>query len=183
MGMKINETLFKDVFVIDLEPVIDSRGLFVRSFCKNELLECGLQKEIVQINQSTTKKSGSFRGFHYQKSPFRETKIVRCISGKVLDIIIDLRAGSETFLKSFEVELSSDNFKMIYIPEGFAHGFQTLSSDCSLLYLHTEFYNPQSEAGLNYTDPRLKIKLPLEVTQISDRDKNFKYLKSDFNGL
>ncbi len=181
--MKICETGFQGVFEIILEPIKDDRGLFVRSFCKNELSVCGLNREIVQINHSISNRKGTFRGLHYQKNPYSEIKIVRCLSGTVFDVIIDLRRNSETFLEVFSIELSAEKFNMLYIPKGFAHGFQTLTDDCQLLYLHSEFYNPESEAGLNYLDPILDLKLPVNVTEISERDRNFSFLSSDFKGI
>ncbi len=181
--MKFQKTPLKDACVIELSPIFDDRGLFVRSFCKEELSACGLKKEIVQINQSITQKKGTFRGFHYQLNPYSETKIVRCISGSVFDIIIDIRQGSPTFMQSYGIELSEKNFKMIYIPEGFAHGFQTLTDNCILMYLHTEYYTASNEAGLNYKDSLLNIQLPLPLNQISDKDNNYKFLNSNFKGL
>ncbi len=181
--MQIQPTSINGVFEIILDPIADNRGLFMRSFCKEELVQCGLQKEIVQINQSNTNEQGVFRGFHFQNSPYQETKIVRCLQGAVCDIIIDIRQNSETFLRSLKMTLTSENNRMIFIPEGIAHGFQTLTSNCQLLYLHTQYYNPSSEDGLNYLDPMLKIELPMDVSFISDRDKNFKFLTSNFKGI
>lgn len=181
--MKFQQTPLKDAYIIELSPYLDERGMFVRSFCSRELSACGLNKDVVQINQSVTKKKGTFRGFHYQIKPYGEVKMVRCLAGSVLDIIIDIRKGSPTFLQSFSVELTEYNFKMIYIPEGFAHGFQTLSDDCQLLYLHTEFYTPSSEAGIVYNDPLLNVQQPLPITHISEKDNNYEFLNPDFKGL
>lgn len=181
--MKFSPTKLEGAFVIELNPYMDSRGLFVRNFCKDELHEIGFQSNIVQINHSITKKEGSFRGFHSQKKPFSEIKIIRCLKGSVHDIIIDLRKDSSTFLQSFSLNLTADNYKMIYIPEGFAHGFQTLRDNCELLYMHSEFYNPESESGLNIHDPKLEIKLPLTISEISDRDTNHPFITNDFKGI
>lgn len=181
--MKFSPTTLEGAYIIELEPYSDNRGFFVRSFCKEELKTIGFQSDIVQINQSVTNKKGAFRGFHFQKKPFSEIKIVRCLKGSVYDIIIDIRDNSPTFLQYFSVILTEDNYKMIYIPEGFAHGFQTLSNDCELLYLHSEFYTPESESGLNIHDPKLNIKLPLTISEISDRDNNHSYITNKFKGI
>ena len=130
-------------YVIELQPFQDERGWFARFFCKNEFQKIGHKKEWVQINHSFTYKKGTIRGMHFQLTPFREIKMVRCIAGAVYDVIIDLRKGSSTFLQWFGAELSAANKKMMYIPEGFAHGFQCLSDNCELIYHHTEFYKPE----------------------------------------
>lgn len=181
--MKFIPTSLKGAFIIELEPFSDSRGSFIRSFCKDELKAVGFHSHIVQVNQSITKKEGAFRGFHYQRKPYTEIKIIRCLKGLVYDMIIDIRENSPTFLQCFSVELSAENFKMIYIPEGFAHGFQSLSNDSELLYLHSEYYKPETELGLNIEDPRLGLKLPLPITEISDRDKNHPYITKNFKGI
>lgn len=181
--MKFTPTTLEGAYIIDLEPFLDKRGVFVRTFCKEELKAIGFHSEIKQINQSITKKEGAFRGFHFQKQAFSEIKMVRCLKGSVLDIIIDIRKESPTFLQHFALNLSSENFKMIYIPKGFAHGFQTLSDDCELLYMHSEFYTPQSESGLNIHDPKLNIKLPLSITEISERDTNHPFITNNFKGI
>ncbi len=155
----------------------------MRSFCKNELHDINNENEIVQINHSFTKLKGSVRGMHYQLPPHSEVKIVRCLKGSVLDVIVDLRKGSPTFLKHHGELLSQDNIKMMYIPEGFAHGFQTLEEDCELLYLHSEFYTPSSESAIRYDDPLVGIEWPLPVSDISERDKNHALLSNDFSGI
>ena len=162
---------------------MDDRGLFARVFCQNELLNILHGKNIVQINHSLTKQKGAFRGMHSQYPPKAEIKIVKCLRGSVFDVIIDLRKGSPTFLKWHEEILSSENMKMMYIPEGFAHGFQTLEENCELLYLHTEFYSPKHEGGVRYNDPKVGIKWPLEVRDISERDKKHPLLAEDFQGI
>lgn len=181
--MKFKETPIKNLYTIELQPNIDDRGFFVRSFCKKELAEIGLNKEIVQVNHSATLQKGSFRGFHFQYPPYAETKIIRCIKGRVLDFAIDIRKNSPTFLQHFSIELSEENFRALYLPEGFAHGFQVLSENSEMLYFHTEFYNKNGEGALNYSDPKLKIELPLEITEISDRDKNHKFISNTFKGI
>jgi dTDP-4-dehydrorhamnose 3,5-epimerase len=170
-------------YVIDLEPLSDSRGWFARTYCKNEFRQIGHTKEWVQMNHSFTAKAGGLRGMHYQLPPFTEIKMVRCIAGAVYDVIIDLRKGSETFLQWSGTELSAKNKKMLYIPEGFAHGFQTLTQDCELIYHHTELYTPGAEAGILYNDPKVAIKWPLAPIEISERDKQHPLLTDDFTGI
>jgi dTDP-4-dehydrorhamnose 3,5-epimerase len=149
----------------------DNRGWFTRFYSKDLFKSIGLSKEWLQMNHSYTRTKGAIRGMHFQYPPFSEGKMVRCISGAVYDVMVDLRSGSPTFLKWVGVELSPSNQNAVFIPEGFAHGFQTLTEDCELIYLHTAIYNPASEGGLKYDDPYLNIDWPLPVTEISDRDK------------
>ena len=170
-------------YVIDLEPFSDERGWFARYYCKDDFAGIGHHKEWVQMNQSVTYKKGSLRGMHFQYPPFREIKMVRCIIGSVYDVIIDIREGSPTFLQWFGVELSASNNKMLYIPEGFAHGFQTLGDNATLNYHHTELYTPGAEGGLRYDDPALSITWPLAVTIISERDKSHLLVDKNFKGI
>lgn len=170
-------------YEITLTPFGDSRGWFARTYCKNEFTAIGHTKEWVQLNHSFTSLKGTIRGMHYQLPPFKEIKMVRCIAGAVFDVIIDLREGSPTFLQWFGTELSAANKKMLYIPEGFAHGFQTLADDCELIYHHSEFYTPGYEAGIRYDDGLIDISWPLPVTEMSDRDKNFSFITPDFKGI
>lgn len=181
--MKFTPTALKGVFMVDLQPIGDSRGWFSRTFCKNEFEQIGHTKEWVQLNHSFTSKKGTVRGMHYQLPPFSEIKMVRCIAGAVLDVVIDIRKDSETFLQWISAELSAANKKMIYIPEGFAHGFQTLTEDCELLYHHSSYYTPGSEGGIRYNDPLVNIAWPLPVTEISDRDKAHPLLTDNFKGI
>lgn len=181
--MKFYPASLKGVYIIDLEPVADSRGWFARTFCKNEFAVIGHTKEWVQLNHSFTSKKGSIRGMHYQLPPFREIKMVRCIAGSVWDVVIDIRKDSETFLQWTYVELSAQNKKMIYIPEGFAHGFQALTDNCELIYHHSSFYTPGSEGGIRYDDPAIAIKWPLVLTDISERDLSHPLLNESFKGI
>jgi dTDP-4-dehydrorhamnose 3,5-epimerase len=174
--MIFNETQIKDLFIIEIDPHFDDRGYFERLICRKEMLALGLSKEIVQVNHSFSKKRGTLRGLHYQVPPFTETRIIKCIRGSVFDVAVDLRKESPTFLNWFGLELTQENNSMLFIPEGFAHGFQTLKSNTELLYFHTGYYNPKAEAALNYSDPLFRIKFPLKVTEISDRDKNHSYI-------
>lgn len=181
--MKFSKTKLNGLFVIKLEPFQDERGKFFRVFCENELTDIGHNKRIVQINQSLTKKKGAIRGMHFQYPPKAEIKIVRCLKGSVFDVAIDLRRTSPTFLKWHSEILSEENMIILYIPEGFAHGFQTLENDSELLYLHTEIYSPNHEGGINYNDPKINIKWPLEITDISEQDKSFKLIGENFQGI
>ena len=169
--------------MIDLEPFNDERGWFARFYCKDEFEQIGHDKEWVQLNHSVTYEKGALRGMHFQKAPYKEIKMVRCIAGAVYDVIIDLRKDSETFLKWFGTELSAENKKMLYIPEGFAHGFQCLSFDCQLIYFHSEFYKPGVEGGIRYNDSLVGIEWPLDVTTISERDQSHPYLDENFKGI
>jgi dTDP-4-dehydrorhamnose 3,5-epimerase len=181
--MIFTETSLKGSYVIDLEPFTDGRGWFARTFSKDEFQKIGHYKEWLQLNHSYTKEPGSLRGMHYQLPPFSEIKLVRCIAGKVYDVIVDIRKNSPTFLQWFGVEISSENKKMIYIPEGFAHGFETLTDDCELIYHHTAAYTPELEGGLKYDDKILGIQWPIPVRAMSQRDKTHSYLDKDFKGI
>lgn len=181
--MKITPLSLKDSYLIVSDPFEDNRGQFARIFCKKEIAATGLNKDIVQVNYSLTVQKGALRGMHFQYSPMAEIKMVKCLSGAVFDVIIDLRDDSPTFLKWHGEILSEDNMKMIYIPEGFAHGFQTMEENCKLLYFHTEFYNPELEGSVRYNDPLINISWPLDVTDISSKDKNHPLLSDDFSGI
>lgn len=170
--MKFIETPLNGAYVIELEPFSDERGLFARTFCKRDFEKIGFDKEFVQFNFSLTLMKGTIRGLHYQLPPFSETKLIRCVRGKVYDVLVDLRENSSTYLKWFAVELSEENMKMALIPEGFAHGFQTLEDNSQLIYHHTAFYTPGYESGLRYNDPQIGIKWPLDVSVISEKDLN-----------
>ncbi|MBS1647451.1 MAG: dTDP-4-dehydrorhamnose 3,5-epimerase [Bacteroidetes bacterium] len=181
--MIFSETPLKGSYVIALQPRTDERGFFMRTFCKNEFAAIHHTQEWVQSNHSYTKHKGSVRGMHYQTPPFSETKLVRCIAGSVLDVIVDIRKNSPTFLQHFSVELSAENKKAIYIPQGFAHGFQTLSNEVEMLYHHTQFYTPQHEAALLYNDPMLGIVWPLQAQHLSEKDTQHPLLTPTFVGI
>ena len=181
--MIFSETKLKACYLISPELHNDSRGWFARTFCKEEFLKIGHKKEWVQLNHSATFKKGSVRGMHYQLPPFSEIKMVRCIAGSIFDVVIDLRKDSPTFLQWFGEELSAENKKMIYIPEGFAHGFQTLSDSCELIYHHTAFYKPDSEGGIRFNDKKININWPLNVSEISERDRQHPLLDNTFRGI
>ncbi len=181
--MRIVNTPIKELFILELEPFKDDRGRFVRLFCRDELKAAGLKKEVVQVNSSLTRKKGVVRGMHFQYPPKAEIKMIRCVKGKVFDVAIDLRQNSPTFLHWYGETLSEDNLKMMCIPEGFAHGFQTLEADSELLYMHTEFYTPESQGALHYNEPKVGINWPLQVTSVSERDQNHVFLTDTFKGI
>lgn len=169
--------------VIHRKPIEDSRGFFCRFFCAEELHHAGLHKAIVQINHTRTRKGGAVRGLHFQYPPHGEIKIVSCLKGKIFDVAVDLRQGSPTFLHWHAEILSDENFNSLLISEGLAHGFQTLSDDCELMYLHSESFHPESKGALNIVDPRLAIQWPLEITEISDRDRLHPFIEANFQGI
>lgn len=181
--MKLIETPIQGVMVAETFSVSDNRGVFSRLFCEKELQPALANRHIVQINHSRTSRVGAIRGIHFQYAPHAEMKMVRCIKGKVWDVAVDLRQNSPTFLRWVAVELSSDNAKMMIIPEGCAHGFQVLEEESELLYLHTAAYTPSAEAGLRYDDPRLTIEWPVEVADISERDRVHPLLNDDYCGV
>jgi dTDP-4-dehydrorhamnose 3,5-epimerase len=181
--MIFHSTPMQGSYTIDLQPFQDDRGWFARFYCRNEFAAIGHFKEWVQLNHSVTYKKGSIRGMHFQLAPYREIKMVRCIAGAVFDVIIDLRQSSETFLKWYGTELSATNRRMLYIPEGFAHGFQCLSDNCELLYHHSEYYTPGAEGGIRYDDPAIGIQWPLAATELSQRDLSHPNLDPNFKGV
>ena len=170
-------------FLIDLEKREDSRGFFSRYFCEKEYSAHGLETRWVQMNTSLTRQPGSLRGLHFQRPPKAEAKVVRCLSGAIWDVLVDLRMGSPSFGKWLGFELNDENRTMLYIPKGFAHGFQTLTDDCEMLYFHTATYQAGAEGGLNALDFRLAIKWPLGVTILSDRDRSHPMLTNEFEGF
>jgi dTDP-4-dehydrorhamnose 3,5-epimerase len=171
--MIFTETKLSSAYVIEIEKIEDERGFFARTFDKNEFSKIGLDSEFVQSSISINNKRGTIRGMHYQNKPYEESKIVRCTKGSIFDVIIDLRPNSKTFKEWFSVELSEENHKMLYVPKGFAHGFQTLKDDTEVYYKITEVYDKKSSKGILFTDPTFQINWPLVVTIISERDKNF----------
>jgi dTDP-4-dehydrorhamnose 3,5-epimerase len=165
------ETRLQGAFVIDIERRPDERGFFARAFCQNEFAEHGLNTTIAQSNVAFNLKRGTLRGMHFQVPPAAETKFVRCTRGAILDIIVDLRPESPTYLEHVAVELSADNARGLYVPERFAHGYQVLEDDTETSYQVGEFYTPGVEGGLMYDDPRLGLEWPLPVTVISEKDQ------------
>ena len=169
--------------LIKRKQFADARGFLSRLFCSDELAASGWQKPISQINHSLTSQCGTIRGLHYQNPPHTEMKLVTCIRGKVWDVAVDLRSNSESFLKWHAEILSAENGYAMLIPEGFAHGFQSLDNDVELIYLHSEVYAPKSESALRFDDQVLNIKWPLTVTDISERDLTHSLITSKFNGI
>lgn len=181
--MIFEETILQGSYIISPKILEDNRGWFTRFFCKEEFVKIGHSKEWVQMNHSFTSKKGSIRGMHFQKPPFEEIKMVRCIAGAVYDVIVDIRENSSTFLQHIGQELSASNKKMLYIPQGFAHGFQTLTDDAELIYHHTAYYTPEAEDGLNFQDPLLNIQWRLPYTEVSEKDTNHKFITNHFKGI
>ncbi|MBS1651117.1 MAG: dTDP-4-dehydrorhamnose 3,5-epimerase [Bacteroidetes bacterium] len=181
--MKFTETILKGSYIVELTPLSDNRGEFARTFCKNEFEQIGFNDNWVQTNQSWNLKKGTLRGMHYQKPPFGEIKLVRCIRGAVQDVIIDLRKNSPTFLKYFSIELSEYNNLSLYIPQGFAHGFLTLEDATQLVYMHSQFFTPNADAGINFADPIINIQWKNTIKIISDKDKQLPLLTNQFNGI
>jgi dTDP-4-dehydrorhamnose 3,5-epimerase len=181
--MKICPTLLHDLSILEPEPFADERGRFTRLFCRQELRKLLESRSIVQINHSLTVRKGAIRGLHFQSPPKAEKKFVRCLRGSVFDVAVDLRCGSPTFLKWHGERLSEENLKTMYVPEGFAHGFQTLEENTELMYLHTEYYSQEHEGGVRYDEPMISIAWPLEITEISDRDRSHALLGDDFKGI
>ena len=181
--MKFKTTSLKDLYTIKLEPFTDNRGSFTRLFCKNDLKDIGYNEEIVNLNNSFTLKKGSIRGLHFQYPPKTETKIVKCIKGEIFDVAVDIRRDSPTFLKWHGEFLSDDNLMMMYIPKGFAHGYQTIEDNTEVIYLVTESYSPENEGGLRFNDPLINISWPVEPTDMSDKDKHQKLIDKNFKGI
>ena len=179
----IHDTAISGLKVVERRYLKDSRGFFSRLFCSKELAEVGWHRPIVQINHSFTHKKGAIRGLHFQYPPFAEMKFVTCLKGAIWDLVVDLRSNSTTFLQWHAEVLSSSNCRSLLIPEGFAHGFQTLTDDCELIYQHSTEYSPTAEAGLNFGDPMLSIDWPLAIAEISVRDKQHQMLDRHFSGL
>ena len=169
--------------ILQRNPLGDNRGHLERLFCTEELQAILSCKQIMQINHTVTKKKSTVRGMHFQHPAHAETKFVMCLQGEVFDVAVDLRHNSPTFLQWHGELLNADNHKTLVIPEGFAHGFQTLTDDCELIYLHTAVYHPEAEGALNFADPALDIAWPLEVSDISERDKNHPLVEQNYQGI
>lgn len=168
--MKFTATPLAGAYVIDLKEIGDDRGFFARAFCADEFKEHGLVSDLVQMNLSFNHKAGTLRGLHYQRAPATEAKCIRCISGAIYDVIVDMREDSPTYLQHFGIELSAQNRTALYVPDMFAHAYLTLTDGVEALYSVSEFYTPGVEAGLRYDDPALGITWPHEVAVISDKD-------------
>ena len=177
------DTPLANLKVVQRKPLEDARGFLSRFYCAEEFKLFGLNEGISQINHTLTRKKGAVRGLHYQQPPHAEIKLVSCIKGEIFDVAVDLRKNSPTFLRWHAVVLSESNQRSLLIPEGFAHGFQTLTEDCELIYLHSAPYCKDAEAALNVIDPRVGIKWPLEIIELSERDRSHLMIKNDFEGV
>ena len=168
--MIFTETELKGAFVLEIKKMEDERGFFGRSWCARELEQHGLNANAAQANVSYNKLKGTLRGMHFQRAPHQETKLVRCTKGAICDVIIDLRPASPTYKKWIGVELTADNYKMLYVPEDFAHGFITLTDDTEVTYQVTQFYTPGAEGGIRWDDPAFNIQWPIAPSVVSGKD-------------
>ncbi|QYX55687.1 dTDP-4-dehydrorhamnose 3,5-epimerase [Roseovarius sp. SCSIO 43702] len=174
--MRFTPLSLAGAYRVELEKRGDDRGFFARMFCENEFAQHGLATRWVQVNSSYSAAKGTLRGLHFQRPPSAEAKLVRCLRGAIFDVIVDLRAGSATYGRHETLHLDDEKRAMVYIPPGFAHGFQTLTDDVELLYFHSAAYDPRHEGGLHHADGRLAIAWPLPPEQLSERDQGFPFL-------
>lgn len=179
----VHDSPIAGVKILESDAFSDARGAFTRLFCARELEPLLGARQVVQINHSRTKRVGAVRGLHFQRAPHAETKIVRCLRGRVLDVAVDLRRGSPTLLQWTSCELAPESRRALFIPEGFAHGFQVLEEDSELLYLHTAYYTPEAEGGVRFDDPRIAIRWPLPPVDLSHRDRSHPLLTPEFTGI
>lgn len=177
--MKFHPTQLNTARLIEFTPFTDERGSFARTFCQREFADAGLPTEWVQQNVSHSRDKGSVRGMHFQLPPYTEDKLVRCLQGRILDVIIDLRADSPTYLRHQGFELCEDSGTQLFVPKGFAHGFQALTGDVVVTYLVTQFYTPEAERGVRHDDPVFGIEWPLEVTTMSQKDRQWPLQEMD----
>jgi dTDP-4-dehydrorhamnose 3,5-epimerase len=182
-GMTFTATPIAGAYVIMLAPHGDARGWLLRTYCKASFAQIGHDHEFVQMNHTMTHRRGTVRGMHFQHPPCAEIKLARCVRGSVYDVIVDVRAGSTTLLQWFGVELSAENHRCMYIPAGCAHGFQTLVDDCEMVYCHTAEYSPTHEGAVRYDDPRVGVRWPLPVAEVSTRDQGHALLNDCFTGV
>lgn len=171
--MQFTETELKGVWLIEPTPAIDDRGSFTRIFCEKEMADCGLATRFVQHSRSHSIRKGTLRGLHYQEDPYTEVKLVSCVRGAIFDVVVDLRPNSPTRHRWQAFELTPRNMKQVYIPTGFAHGFQTLTEDAEVSYLISQFYTPHASTGVRYNDPVFSINWPLMPTAMSEKDKTW----------
>ncbi len=175
--MQFTKTGLEGAFIIDIQEISDPRGFFARGWCQREFEENGITANISQANISFNREKGTLRGLHYQKAPYEEAKLVRCTKGAIFDVAVDIRPDSSTFGKWVGAELTAQNHRMLLVPEGFAHGFQTLEDNTEVFYQVSEFYTPESEGGARYDDPAFGINWPIEVSVLSDKDANWPPIK------
>jgi dTDP-4-dehydrorhamnose 3,5-epimerase len=171
--VKFAETFLKGAYIVEMEPHRDERGFFARTWCRQEFEAHNLNPNLAQCSTSFNKRRGTLRGLHYQADPYPEAKLVRCTRGSIYDLIVDIRPGSTTFKKWLSVELSAENLLMLYVPEGFAHGFQTLEDDTEVFYQISEFYHPECSRGIGWNDPGFDFRWPIEERIMSERDQSF----------
>jgi dTDP-4-dehydrorhamnose 3,5-epimerase len=174
--LKFQELSLKGVFLIELEKIEDERGFFSRVWDKKKFEDKGLNSNLSQCNISFNKNKGTIRGMHFQKKPYEEAKIIRCVKGKIFEVLIDIRVGSPTFHKWISVELCENKYEILYVPEGFALGFQTLLENTELYYQMSEYYHPEKSGGIKWNDPKIQIKWPLDCSVISKKDDSFEPL-------
>ena len=176
--MEIHSLSLSDAALIKTTVIGDHRGAFARFFCLKELSSVIGTRQIVNVNHSYTNRAGVIRGLHFQHFPHQEMKFVRCMSGAVYDVIVDIRKNSPTYLQWHSQVLDSKNMDMMCVPEGFAHGFQSLEDNCEIIYFTTTYYSPDHEGGLRYDDPSIAIDWPMEVTDISEKDMSHPFVKN-----
>lgn len=179
----VSTTPLDGLKLVRRQPIEDARGSLTRLYCADDFISLGIAPEISQINRTATRVRGAVRGLHFQHPPFAEGKFVTCLRGEIFDVAVDLRAGSPTLLRWHGEVLSAHNLLSFYLPPGFAHGFQTLTEDCELLYFHSQPYRPDAEDALNALDPALGIGWPLEIGEMSERDRAHRLVDANFRGL
>lgn len=172
--MIFKETNLKGAYIVEIEQNKDERGFFARSFCEKEFQQQGIDFKVVQCSVSFSKNRGTLRGMHYQSAPYEEAKLVSCTKGKIYDVIIDLRKGSTTYCQWHALELSDEDYKILYVPKGFAHGFQALEDNTEVFYQISEFYHPETACSVRWNDHNFNISWPIPITLISEKDKNCK---------
>ena len=175
--MNLCQTPIPDAYVIELNQISDDRGFFSRLWCKKTFEHLGLNNNIAQINFSYNETKGTLRGLHFQRDPYREVKIVQCVRGSIFDVIVDLRPDSPAYLEWFGITLQQDDGKLLYVPEGCAHGYQATSDFATAIYPTTEFYHPESESGVRWDDPLLNIEWPVNPIKVSEKDRSWPLLK------
>jgi dTDP-4-dehydrorhamnose 3,5-epimerase len=176
--MKFHKTAIDDVILIETIPAGDARGHFVRTFCAREMKEHGVNLELAQTSQSFNAKKGTLRGLHFQAAPMMEDKLVRCLNGAIFDVMVDLRPNSSTFLKWVGYELTAENNRQLFAPQGFAHGFQTLTNNCAVSYGIGQFYDANLSAGVRFDDPDIGVEWPLPPVELSPRDLGLPYARA-----
>ncbi len=174
--MNFTETSLKGAFLVELNKLKDDRGFFARGFCRNEFEQHGIEPFVAQVNISMSVQKGTLRGIHYQVAPHEETKLIRCTRGSVYDVIIDLRPDSATYRQWIGVDLTEDNYRMLFLPRGFGHGFLTTSENAEVTYMVSEFYTPGAERGIRWNDPAIGIDWPANVNSITEKDANWPLL-------